>query len=514
MTNRARRKSAVVIGGGFGGLALANRLQSAGMDVTLLEKRPLVGGRAYRLQSHGFTWDMGPSLITAPEIIQRVFQMAGRDLSEYVQLEPLDPFYRVYFHDDTFIDYGPDEEALLAQMRRFNPKDAERYHDFMRDVRPIYEAVIEENLGARPFDSIRSMLSVAPTLLWHRAVEPVKYFVDRYFDDFRHQFLFSFHPLFIGGNPFRAPSVYVMIPYLERKQGVWYTQGGMYSLVSGLAKLFTDQGGTLKTGHPVERIVIEDGKATGVQVEGGALFKADVVVSNADVVHTYRELVPRDARRHWSDRRVDNLKQSMSCFLIYAGVKKQFPQLRHHTIILSERYKGLITDIFDRKKLPADFSLYLHAPTRSDDSMAPPGCESLYILAPVANLQSGTDWQTEKEAFAERILGFLEEWGLEGLREHLVVRHLFTPDDFASELNAAHGNAFGIEPRLSQTAFLRPHNASEDVDNLYLVGAGTHPGAGIPGVLLGAEATAYCVARDLNLSHKQDIRTIRESTDV
>ena len=264
----------------------------------------------------------------------------------------------------------------------------------------------------------------------------------------------------------------------------------------------------------MRRIVVNDGRAAGVQLEDGEFVEADLVVSNADVAHTYGDLIQQEARSHWSDRKARNLKQSMSCFLIYAGVRKQYPQLRHHTIILSERYKGLITDIFDRKKLPEDFSLYLHAPTRSDDSMAPPGGESLYILAPVANLESGIDWQATKEGFADRIIDFLEDWGLEGLREHTVVRHLFTPEDFAREFNAAHGNAFGIEPRLTQTAYLRPHNASEDVCNLYLVGAGTHPGAGIPGVMLGAEATAFCVERDLSVSTRNREEPARESTNA
>lgn len=488
-------KKAVVIGSGFGGLAVANRLASRGMQVTVLEKRDKVGGRAYQFTQGGYTFDMGPSLITAPEIIEDVFRAAGRSLSDYTSLIPLDPFYRVYFHDGTSIDYSGDAEAMKEQMRQFNERDADRYDAFMAAASKVYDAVITEKLGARPFDTIKSMVDFVPRAMRLGAWKPMSLFASTFFRDFRHRFLFSFHPLFLGGNPFRSPAVYAMIPFLEKKQGVWFTPGGMYSLVQAFERLLIDQGATIETGTEVSRIDIRDGKAVGVTA-GGRHYPADIVVSNSDVGHLYRDLVPAENRSKWSDSKVARTSYTMSCFLLYLGVKGTYPQLKHHTLILTKRYKELLRDIFDKKVLPDDFSMYLHVPTRTDPGMAPEGCESIYVLVPVANLLSGIDWKEEATPFADRILAYLEEWGMSELRDRIEVMKIFTPDDFESQLNSLYGNAFGVEPKLTQTAWFRPHNRSEDVSNLYLVGAGTHPGAGVPGVLLSAEATEYCICAD------------------
>jgi phytoene desaturase len=307
----------------------------------------------------------------------------------------------------------------------------------------------------------------------------------------------------VGGNPFFTPAIYLMIPFLEREGGVWFTRGGMYSLVEAMGKVFQELGGRILTGAEVSRIRVKDGTAVGVEA-GGSYFPADLVVSNADVGHTYKHLIAPEHRRRWTDRRVDNLDYSMSCFLLYLGTRKQYPDLEHHTLILSERYKGLLKDIFDKKILPDDFSMYLHVPTRTDPSMAPQGSESMYVLIPVANNQSGLDWNSIKEELAEKVLSFLEEWGMDGLKEALEVMHIFTPDDFAQQLNAFHGNAFAVEPKFTQTAWFRPHNRSEDVEGLYMVGAGTHPGAGVPGVFLSAEATYGSIAGDFGLPDQWD----------
>jgi phytoene desaturase len=499
----APRPRGVVIGSGFGGLALAVRLQAAGLQVTVLEKRERIGGRAYQLVDRGYVFDMGPSLITAPGILDDVFRAAGRRLVDYVDLIPLDPYYRVHFHDGTQLDYVGDAERMRAQMRAFDEGDAERFDEFMAAVEPIYDAVIVDRLGSQPFDSWGSMARFIPRVLRLGAWRSVHAFVSRYFRDFRHRFIYSFHPLFVGGNPFSAPSVYLMIPYLERLGGVWFSRGGMYSLVEALGRLFRELGGEIVTGCEVDEIMVRGGRAIGVRA-GERRWPADVVASNADVGHTYRSLIAPEHRRHWTDRRLDRTRFSMSCFLLYLGTRRTYPQLEHHTLILSERYRELVRDIFDRKVLPDDFSMYVHAPTRTDPSMAPEGCESMYVLIPVANLRAGVDWPAVKESFAERVLAFLEAWGLEGLREHLEVLHIFTPDDFESELNATDGNAFAVEPRLSQTAYFRPQNRSEDVAGLYLVGAGTHPGAGVPGVVLSAETTFGCVAEDLGLEPQWD----------
>jgi len=289
-----------------------------------------------------------------------------------------------------------------------------------------------------------------------------------------------------------------MIAYLEKEQGVWFAEGGMYSIVQGMARAFRESGGSVRTGLEVSKIEVVDGRAVGVHADD-ELFEADIVVSNADVAHTYGSLIDPAARRKWTDQRLDRMSYSMSCFLIYLGVRRTYEQLAHHTLILSPRYKQLVDEIFDGAPLPDDFSMYLHAPTRTDPSMAPAGCESLYVLVPVANLKSPTDWKRESEPFAGRIIQFLEDWGLDDLQQNIEVRNIFTPLDFESKLNSRLGNAFGIEPKLSQTAYFRPHNRSEDVANLYFVGAGTHPGAGVPGVLLSAEATEFSIRRDLNL---------------
>ncbi len=498
-----REKKAVVIGSGFGGLALSIRLQAAGLAVTLLEKREKIGGRAYQLVDSGYVFDMGPSLVTAPHVIDSVFKAAGRNLKDYVDLVPLDPYYRVYFHDGTHLDYVGDTERMKAQMARYNEKDASRLEAFMDRVRPIFDAVIGDRLGSKPFDTLGTMFGFLPRMAKLRAFLPVTTFVNRFFDDFRHRFIFSFHPLFVGGNPFYTPAIYLMIPFLEREGGVWFTRGGMYSLVEAMGKVFKELGGEIRTEAEVKKIRVESGRAVGVEANG-EFFPADLVVSNADVGHTYKHLIDPEHRRRWSNRKVDNLDYTMSCFLLYLGTRKQYPELEHHTLILSERYKALLKDIFDKKILPDDFSMYLHVPTRTDPGMAPEGSESMYVLIPVANNRSGLDWSSLKAEFADRVLTFLEEWGMEGLKESLEVLHIFTPDDFASELNAFHGNAFAIVPKFTQTAWFRPHNRSEDVSGLYLVGAGTHPGAGVPGVLMSAEATYGSIAEDLGLPDQWD----------
>jgi len=325
--------------------------------------------------------------------------------------------------------------------------------------------------------------------------------------------MFSFHPLFIGGHPFRAPSIYAMIPYLEKKEGVWFAKGGMYAIVKALASLFEELGGEITTSAEVDRITVEGGRATGIQIDG-THFPFDAVVSNGDVTQTYRRLVAPEHRSKWTNRKLDAQKQTMSCFLMYIGTRKKFPALAHHTLILAERYKGLIDEIFAHKKLPDDFSMYLHVPTATDDSMAPEGCESMYVLIPVPNLKASTDWEQEKEAYADKVLDFLEQWGMEGLRDSMEVCHLFTPEDFKTELNATDGNAFALEPKLTQTAWFRPHNRSEDVERLYIVGAGTHPGAGVPGVMLSAEATLSCMVEDLGVGATTDHPEPQEKVTV
>ena len=490
------RKRIIVIGAGLGGLALANRLQSRGHEVTIFEKNDLVGGHAYPLERQGYRFDMGPSLITAPELIEELFTLAGKRLSDYLQLERLDPCYRIYFHDHTHIDYTADSGRMREQMARFNARDASRYDAFMAASKRLYDAVIGDGMGRRPFMDWRTMFSFMPRGLRLNAFLPAHLFTSRYFRDFRHRFVFSFHPLFIGGNPFRAPAVYQMIPWLEKTGGVWYSRGGMYSLVRALEKLLVEQGGKIYTAQPVQEILVRHGRAVGVRTAAGE-HAADAVVSNADFLHTYGDLLAPEHRKKWTARRLRRVDYSMSAFMLYLGLKRRYPQLLHHTLILSHRYRGLVRDIFDRKVVPDDFSLYLHAPTRSDDSMAPPQGESLYVLVPVSNLQGGQNWSEMAQPFAERILDHLQnKFGLEALRDEIQVMEIFTPEDFRSKQNAWYGSAWGVEPKLLQSAIFRPHNRSEDVPGLYLVGASTHPGAGLPGVLLTAATTDTVIHDD------------------
>jgi phytoene desaturase len=488
----------IVIGSGFGGLGLAIRLQAAGFDVTIMEKNEMVGGHAYQLKKDGYTFDMGPSLITAPDIIKAVFSAAGRKMEDYLDLIKLDPYYRIYFHDGNYIDYTGDSEKMKEQMAKFSPADAQNYDRFMENCHKIYDAVITDGLGSMPFMSWRTMFNFIPKALKLNALLPAYTYVKRFFKHPNHRFTFSFHPLFIGGNPFRSPSVYLMIPYLEKAGGVWFTKGGMYSLVRAFEKLFLELGGQIQTSSEIKEIVVENGRTTGV-VANDIFTPADAVVSNADIAHTYKHLIKSQNRKKWTDAKIDRTSTSMSAFLLYIGTKKQYPQLLHHTLILSERYKHLVKDIFDNKILPEDFSMYLHAPTRSDSEMAPEGSESMYVLIPVSNLSGDIDWNTMAQPYTERILNFLEnEFGLEDLQKNIEVLEVFTPVDFKINRNSYLGSPWGFEPKLTQTAYFRPHNRSQDISNLYFVGAGTHPGAGLPGVLLTAEATEKVINQDFD----------------
>lgn len=489
-------KKAVIIGSGFGGLSMAIRLASKGINTTIIEKNDMVGGHAYQFKEKGYTFDMGPSLITAPQIVSSVFEAAGKKLEDYIELIPLDPYYRIYFHDKSYIDYSGNSDSMKAQMAKFNKKDSEKYDDFIEASRKIYEEVIVKGLGAKPFNSISTFLKFIPKALKIKAFNTAYQLASKTFDDFRHKFMFSFHPLFIGGNPFRVPAIYLMISYLEKEGGVWFTTGGMYSLVSAFKKVFEELGGKIITNTPVDKILVEGQTAKGVMA-GGDKYLADIVISNADVTHTYNHLINGTIKKKWNEKKVKNIKYSMGTFLLYLGVKKKYPQLLHHTLILSPRYRELINDIFDNKVLPEDFSAYLHVPTRSDNSMAPEGCESIYVLVPTANLAGNIDWEVEGRKFANKLVNFLEtEYNMIGLRENIEVERFYTPLDFAKERNSYLGTPWGMEPVLMQTAYFRPHNRSEDIKNLYLVGAGTHPGGGLPGVMLSAEATEKLVLED------------------
>ncbi len=493
----AGQRRIVVIGGGFGGLATALRLQAAGCQVTLVEAREKVGGRAYQLQTEGFTFDMGPTLITAPALLDDLWRLAGRDLHAELELVELSPFYRLLFPDGRAFDYWGKAEQDEAEIARFAPGDVAGYRAFLSASQRLYERAFVD-LAAQPFLSMGSFLRVFPELLRSGAQRSVYATVARYFRHPQLRMVFSFHPLFIGGNPFRASSIYSIVPYLERLGGVHFARGGMYRVVEGLASLFSSLGGELRCGVPVTSILLKERTVTGVSLGDGTAIHADAVVANSDVTQTYLHLLPDAVRPRLLTKRLEHADYSMSCFLLYLGLKRQYPQLRHHTILMPRNYRRLIEEIFAGTGMPADLALYLHTPTRTDPTLAPAGGESLYVLAPVPHLGRGIDWTREAPLLRARILATLErEIGLTELSKNIVVERQFTPADFASQLRSHLGAAFSLEPTLTQSAYFRPHNRADHLAGLYFAGAGTHPGAGIPGVLLSAAVTSELVIQDL-----------------
>jgi phytoene desaturase len=477
--------NAAVIGSGFGGIAAAIRLQAKGYQTTLFEKLDQPGGRASVFRDKGFTYDAGPTIITAPFLIDELFALAGKKTEDYVQIVPCTPFYRIYFYDGQTFDYTGSEEAMLAEVRRFSPDDARRYPALVAKTKEIFDRAFID-LADQPFSEFMDMIRVAPDLIRLRSQESVYTMVARYIKHPLLRQVFSFHPLLVGGNPFASSSIYSMIQFLERKWGVHFAMGGTGALVSAFIKIFEEMGGTLRLNCPVEEIIIEEGAVSGLRLADGEEFSTKLVVSNGDVSRVYQDLVPAKHRKKWTDARLKKMRYSMSLFLIYFGTDRTYPELAHHSIILTKRYRELIEDIFNQKILAEDFSLYLHAPTRTDPSLAPEGCECFYVLSPVPHLEADIDWENVKERYADAILESLEAQ-CPDLRRHVVSKLLFTPKDFESRYDAHLGSAFQFEPILTQSAWFRPHNVSEDVKGLFLAGAGSHPGAGLPGVLSSAK---------------------------
>lgn len=480
-----RRPHAVVIGSGFGGLAAAIRLGARGYRVTVLEALDQPGGRARVFRQDGFTFDAGPTIVTAPHLFEELWALCGRRMEDDVRLTSLDPFYRLIFADGSSLDCCGDETKMRARIAAFAPGDAAGYEAFMRDAEAIYGVGFEQ-LADVPFSTLADMLKALPAMARLRADRSVYGLAARHVRDERLRTALSFHPLFIGGNPFATTAIYALVIHLERKFGVHFAQGGTGALVAGLVKLLEGQGATLRYGAEVAEITVAHGAATGVRLADGQAIAADVVVSNADAAYTYGTLLKAQPRQRWSDAKLKRARYSMSVVVWYFGTCRRYDSVPHHSILFGPRYRGLVEDIFERKVLSQDFSLYLHRPTATDPALAPEGCDAFYALVPVPNLQSGTDWATEAEPFRARIQQRLEATLLPGLGDSLVSSRLMTPPDFRDELLSVHGAAFGLEPRLLQSAWFRPHNRSEEVDRLYLVGAGTHPGAGLPGVLSSA----------------------------
>ncbi|WP_029912445.1 phytoene desaturase [Caulobacter sp. UNC358MFTsu5.1] len=495
MTTTPKPKAAV-IGAGFGGLALAVRLQSSGFDVTVFEGREKPGGRAYVWHDEGFTFDAGPTVVTDPDCLKELFELGGRRIEDYVELLPVDPFYRLVWEDGDVFDYVNDQEKLDAQIARRNPADVEGYRRFHAYSEELYQKGYVE-LGAVPFLDFGSMIASAPALMklqaWRSVYDKVAGFVK---DEHVRQAL-SFHSLLVGGSPFATSSIYALIHALERRGGVWFPRGGTHALIRALVKLLEDLGGTIHLGQPIRKITTKAGRVTGVIRADGQFEAFDAVASNADVMHTYRRLLADDPRGAKVGKALEAKRWSPSLFVVYFGLKTTHPEIRHHTICFGNRYRELIGEIYGKDGLADDFSLYLHHPTASDPAMAPEGCSAFYALSPVPNLKTANiDWSVEGPKYRDKILAYLEKHYIPGLSADLVTSRFITPDDFVKDLNAWKGAAFSLEPILTQSAFFRTHNRDDVIPNLYFVGAGTHPGAGIPGVVGSAKATAGLMIDD------------------
>lgn len=483
-------KTAAVIGSGFGGLALAVRLQSAGIATTLIEGREKPGGRAYVWEKDGFTFDAGPTVITDPACLEELWALSGRSISDHVELLPVHPFYRLTWPDGTAFDYSNNDAELHAEIARLNPADVAGYEKFLEYARNVYREGYEK-LGHVAFLDFKSMLAAAPQLVRYEAYRSVYSIVSRYVADDRLRQALSFHTLLVGGNPMRTSAIYALIHALEKKGGVWFPKGGTHALVRGLARLFEELGGNVRLADPVVEIETAGDRATGVRTRSGWRQGFDAVATNADIMHSYRDLLSTSRRGPKAAASLARKRFSPSLFVVYFGLKRRHPEIRHHSILFGPRYDGLLRDIYNNGVLAEDFSLYLHHPTASDPGLAPDGCSTFYALSPVPHQgKLPIDWAVEGPKYRDRILDELEKRMIPGLRDDLVTCFHFTPADFASELNAHLGSAFSLEPLLWQSAWFRVHNRDDAIANLYFVGAGTHPGAGIPGVVGSAKATA------------------------
>lgn len=478
MSNR----TAIVIGSGLGGLAAAVRLRRKGFHTIVLEANEQLGGRASVFKREGFTFDAGPTVVTAPHLFSELFEMVGRDPDDYYEMMPVDPFYRVKFQDGTHFDYIGEEERILEQIREMSPGDVDGYRKLAAKSKDIFEVGYEQ-LVDQPFHELGAMLRAVPDMIRLGSQRSVHGMVSKYVKDERLRQVFTFQPLLIGGNPFDVSSIYMLIHWLERKWGVWFPRGGTNALVAALGRLLDEIGVEVHLNTPVERIEVSNGKVTGVVTEDGKVFQCDTIVSNADPSMVYTTMLAPEHRRVHTDRNVKRKNQSMSLFVGYFAADEQWKDTRHHTIIMGPRYKGLLHEIFHRKTLAEDFSLYLHRPGWTDSSLAPEGSDGFYVLSPVPNQRSGIDWEKQAEPYWNSIVDYLDQGELPGIKEKMKFSFHIDPRYFEGKMRSMDGAAFGIEPTLLQSAWFRYHNKSPDVGGLYFVGASVHPGAGMPGVL-------------------------------
>ena len=483
--------TAIVVGSGFGGLAAAIRLSVMGYKVTVLEKLDGPGGRGYVRKQDGFTFDGGPTIVTVPFLFEELWALCDKKFSDDVDLRLMDPFYRVRFDDGTHFDYSGDADKMRAEVARISPADVAGFEQFVIEADKCYRLGFE-TLGCKAFDSIGDLMAALPAMVKMKAWRTMHSLVAGYLKHPKLRMAMSLQTLLIGGNPFSVTGVYSLINALERRFGVYSAMGGTGSIINGMCKLLTDRNVPIRFDTEVRKITVEGGRATGVELVGkdgvGESLAADIVVCNSDTSWTYMNLIAPEHRKHWTNKRIENGKHSMSLFVWYFGTNRQYHDVPHHTMVLGPRYEGLLTDIFKNHRLTEDFSLYLHRPTATDPSVAPEGCDNFYVLAPVPHLDSGTNWAEHADTYKNAVCKRLEETLLPELSKHVVTSHVMTPQHFHDDLLSYKGAAFGLEPVLLQSAWFRPHNRSEDIENLYMVGASTHPGAGMPGVLMSAKA--------------------------
>ena len=485
-------QTAIVAGAGFGGIAAALRLRAKGYNVHLIDRCARLGGRGQVFEKDGFRHDAGPTVLTAPHLFQELFMLFGENMSDYVTLVQPDPWYRFHYHDGETFDYGPTQEATEAEIARLSPGDVDGYRRMGAWSKKIYDVGFT-NLSDVPFHSPAFMFKQIPDLLRLRSYESVWSMVSRHLKSDRLRRAFSIQPLLLGGNPFSTTAIYGMINHLEREHGVWFAMGGTGALVDALERLMREQGIKISLGKTISRIKVEDGRATGVVLETGEELAADLVVSNMDPVHVYREMLPAAQISNVAKLRVKTSKLSMGLYVLYFGATKTWPDVAHHTVWFGERYKGLLRDIFEKKKLADDFSLYVHRPTATDPSFAPDGCDSFYVLCPVPNLAGGQDWSVEGPKLRDRIVAALDASMLPGLKDHITAEFAMTPTDFKTNYLSVDGAGFSLSPFFTQSAWFRFHNRGEGVQNLYFVGAGTHPGAGVPGVVSSAKVLDHLI---------------------
>ncbi len=489
-----KKLKALCIGAGFGGIAASLRLKAKGYEVHLIDRLPQLGGRAQSFEKEGFEFDAGPTVLTAPILFEELFQLFNKKMEDYVEILPLDLWYRYQFEDGRHLDYGQDLNLLLKQIEQYNPQDVEGYRKLLHFSEKIFNVGFQK-LSDQPFLNIAPLLKALPSMIRLKSYKSVYSLVSSFIEDESLRKAFTISPLLVGGNPFTTTSIYTLIHFLERKWGVHFPKGGTKALVKALHKLMKEEGIKIHLNRSIKEILVKNGKVSGCLTECGEKFEADLIVVNGDPAYTYKNLVPGLQRKKWTDSKINKLHYSMGLFVLYFGTKKRYPDWPHHTILFGKTYRELLTEIFDDKTLSEDLSLYLHRPSATDPTIAPEGKDSFYALAPVPNLQAPIDWDKQGDLFQAKIIEFLEKRGLKNLKENLSVSFYKTPQNFRDDYLSEWGAGFSIAPIFKQSAFFRFHNRSEEVDSLYFVGAGTHPGAGLPGVLSSAKVLDKLIAK-------------------